>query len=627
VTTTIPGTRPTTLTPALIAHQRTISAPRLSPDGRSLAFAAEYDGRTDLFVVAASGWPRQITADQALSGGSYAWSPDGRAFVFTAAADGKLWLCPATGGPARRLTLREGRHHMPRFSPDGRFVSFLCDRGDEIDVVVVSLDGAWQRVLNRDLDFPMDPSWSSDGTRIIWHAYPNNLMPWDQSALVVADVASGEPRTIAAAPRTAYANARFSPDGTRIVCVCDRSGALNVTELSADGADQTILHEDRWEHGEPSYAPDGRTIVYTRNVDGDYTLWTVPSGGGTPRPLTDAPGRAASPVWTPDGQTVVYVHESPLAPPDVWEVEIATGRTRQRTFAALGGIVAADLTLPEHVTWTSPDGFQVHGLLYTPKDVEPGRHSCLVEIHGGPMNQSRAVWNGLLQYLVQRGWVVIQPNYRGTLGYGRAYREALVGAWGKGDLADNLGGIDLCAERGLIRPDWVVAWGGSAGGYSTLVCLTAAPDRFAAGVALFGLYDLYTFGLETHRYERYYVETILGPSSDNYPLWHGRSPLNFVDRIKAPILLLHGERDPAALPAQSETLIRELERYIDYEYAFYPGEGHGFRKVAHNIDYYTRMDRFLCQKVLRAPHPGPLGTLPYPPMPLPPSVARERPVR
>ena len=242
--------------PALIAHQRTVSAPRLSPDGLLLAFAVEYDGRTDLFVVAEDGWPRQVTADHALAGEV---TPGRRTagFVMTAATDGKLWLCPANGGAARRLTFREGRHHSPRFSPDGRFVSFVCDRVDEIDVVVVSVDGTWQRVLNRGSDFPMDPSWSPDGTRLVWHAYPNTLMPWDQSALVVAEVEGGEPRTIAAAARTAYANARFSPDGHRLVCVCDRGGALNVTEMSADGSEQRTLHEDQWEHGEPSYSPDG----------------------------------------------------------------------------------------------------------------------------------------------------------------------------------------------------------------------------------------------------------------------------------------------------------------------------------------------------------------------------------
>jgi dipeptidyl aminopeptidase/acylaminoacyl peptidase len=613
----LPGTWETSLSPELIARQRTVSAPKLSPDGRAFAFAMEFDGRTDLYVDSDNGWPSQVTAAHALAGGSYAWSPDGARFVFTSGNDGKLWLIPAAGGTATRLTFREGRHHTPRFSPDGRFVSFICDRVDEIDVVVVSLDGTWQRVLNASSDFPMDPSWSPDSRRLVWHAYPNTLMPWDQSALVVAEIEGSGPRTIAAAPRTAYANARFSPDGNRLVCVCDRSGALNVTLLDAEGGGERTLHEDRWEHGEPVFSPDGRQIAYTRNVDGDYTLWVVPTDGGAPRQVTDKPGRAGSPSWTPDGARLVYTHESPLAPSDVWEVEVATRRIRQRTFSALGGIDAADLVLPEHVSWSSPDGFETHGLLYTPKEVVAGQHGCLVEIHGGPMNQSRAAWNGLLQRLVQRGWVVIQPNYRGTLGYGRAYREALFGAWGAGDLDDNLGAIDLCLQRGLIRPDRVVAWGGSAGGYSTLVCLTGAPERFAAGVALFGLYDLYAFGLETHRYERYYVETILGPSSENYPLWHERSPLNFIDRVKAPILLLQGGRDPAVEPAQSETVIRALEKHgVDHEYAFYPDEGHGFRKVANNVDYFQRIDRFLQQKVLRAPEPGPLGPLPYPPQPL-----------
>jgi dipeptidyl aminopeptidase/acylaminoacyl peptidase len=611
----LPGTWEPSLSPEMIARQKTISAPRLSPDGQRIAFAVEFDGRTDLFVDSGSGWPLQVTAEHALSGGSFSWSPDGLSIVFTSASDGKLWLCAASGGQARRLTLRDGRHHTPRFSPDGRYISFICDRINEIDVVVISADRSLQRVLTRSSDFPMDPSWSPDSTRLIWHAYPNTMMPWDQSAILMADIDGGYPVTIASGPRVAFANARFAPDGTRIVCVCDRSGVLNITEVSLDGTEIRTLHDDVWEHGEPTYSPDGKDIAYTRNVDGDYSIWTVPSDSGNPRQLTTIPGRAGSPSWSTKGELIVYLHESPVAPPDVWEIDVSSGQTRQRTFSAMGGITASDLTMPEHVSWKSSDGFEAHGLLYTPASIVSGQHGCLVEIHGGPMNQSRSSWNGILQYLVQRGWVVIQPNYRGTLGYGRKYREALFGAWGDGDLKDNLGAVDFCEGRGLIRSDRAVAWGGSAGGYSTLVCLAEAPERFAAGVALFGLYDLYAFGLETHRYERFYVETILGTSSENDTLWRRRSPVNAVGRVKSPILLLHGGRDPAALPAQSETLIRELERYqIDYEYAFYPDEGHGFRRVATNVDYIQRMDRFLCQKVLRAPDPGPLGILPYPPV-------------
>ena len=205
---------------------------------------------------------------------------------------------------------------------------------------------------------------------------------------------------------------------------------------------------------------------------------------------------------------------------------------------------------------------------------------------------------------------MIQPNYRGTLGYGRAYREALFGAWGQGDLDDNLGGIDLCAKRGLIRPDRVVAWGGSAGGYSTLVCLTGAPDRFAAGVALFGLYDLYTFGLETHRYERYYVETILGPSAEtNRSGTSGRRST----RRSGP---------GAGAPAPGRTRPRRDARpvgdadpgagthRIDHYYAFYPDEGHGFRKVANNIDYAQRMIASFARKFCAHRTPVPMAPSP-----------------
>jgi dipeptidyl aminopeptidase/acylaminoacyl peptidase len=616
----IPGTWETTLTPPIFARQRSITAPQVSPDGRRLAFQAEFDGRNDLFVLDrdAAAWPVQVTAAQSLPthGTHYAWSPDGTRFVI-AATDGHLWLCPASGGPAQRLTRTEGRHRAARFSPDGRLISLLCDRGDTVEVVVVAGDGSWQRIVSRGPEFPMDPSWSPDGTRLVWHAYPWNCMPWDESALVVADVDGGAPRVIAAGSRVAYANARFSPDGARLVCLCDRGGALNVTEMAADGTDQRTLHEDRWEHGEPSYAPDGHTIVYTRNVAGDYQLWTVPSGGGAPRQLTETPGHAVAPSWAPDSQRLVYAFDSPTTPSDVWEVDLASGRRRQVTHSTMGGITAGDLVMPEHVTWTSPDGFEVHGLLFVPKTVRPGQHGCLVNIHGGPMNQSRVIWDGMVQYLVQRGWVVIHSNYRGSLGFGRAYREALFGSWGEGDLADNIGAIDYAARRGFVRRDRAVAWGGSAGGYSTLVCVTAAPERFAGGVALYGLYDLYTFGLETHRYERYYVETILGPSGERYPLWHERAPINHLDQIRVPLLIAQGADDRVVWPAQSETVNRELDRLgVDYEYVCYPGEGHGFRKVASQVDFALRMDRYLCQKVLRAPEPGPLGILPYPPMPV-----------
>ncbi len=465
----------------------------------------------------------------------------------------------------------------------------------------------------------MGPAWSPDGSRLVWTAYPFNLMPWDQSALMVANVFSEEaPRALASRERVAFAQASFSPDGERILCVGDRGGWLNVTEMSADGSDQRVLHDDHWEHGEPHYSPDGRSIAYTRNVDGNYALWIVPSGGGAPRQVTSVTGHATNPTWSPDGREIVFLFDSPVAPPDVWKVDVQSRQTSRLTHATMGGIEPDELATPETITWSSADGFEVHGHLYVPRTVRPGQHGCLVNIHGGPMNQSRLSWNGQIQYLVQRGWVVIQPNYRGSLGYGRAYREALFGSWGDGDLHDNLTGVDACAARGLIRRDRIVAWGGSAGGYSTFVCMTQAPETFAAGIALYGLVDIYPFGLETHRYERYYVQSIMGPSDEHYARWWERSPINYVDRVRAPMLILQGEVDPVVSHVQSDTFVSGLaRRNMDFEYIVYPGEGHGFRQIRHVIDSTERIDRFLRQKVLHDPEPRGASVMPYAPMPQP----------
>lgn len=616
----VPGTWQTSLTPAMIARQVTVSHPTYSPDGSSVAFLSEFDARTDLFRLDAAGTRKQITSDYAVGHGSYAWSPDGSEFVFTSAEDGKLWCCPSHGGRARRITRIEGRLHSPRYSPDGRFIAFLCIRGSTVDVMVSSVDGNWCSRINRGSDIPLAPAWSPDSQRLIWSAYPYDAMPWDQSALMIADIFGGQrPVTIAAGSRTAWSRAHFSPDGTRVVCVCDSGGSLNVTEMVADGTEQRVLHADEWEHGEPSYSPDGRSIVYTRNVNGSYELWTVPSGGGAPSLIVESRGCATNPSWSPDGKRILYVYDSPVEPADIWTVDVTIGEQRRLTDTRLGGIEATDMVWPEAVSWISPDGFEVQGQLYVPQTVQPGEHGCLVMIHGGPMNQSKVNWNGIIQFLVQRGWVVIQPNYRGSLGYGRRYREALFGSWGDGDLADNIGAVNFCADRRLIRRDRVVALGGSAGGYSTFVCMTKAPEVFAAGIALYGLTDIYTFGLETHRYERYYVQSIMGPSVDNFALLHERSPINYVENIVAPMLILQGADDPVVSHAQSDQFVKELDRRgLDYEYRIYPGEGHGFRQVRHVIDSAERIDRFLRQKVLRAPEPGHLGVLAYPPMPLPP---------
>ena len=229
----------------------------------------------------------------------------------------------------------------------------------------------------------------------------------------------------------------------------------------------------------------------------------------------------------------------------------------------------------------------------------PGQHPLVVHIHGGPVGQSLMNWTGHIQYLVGRGYVVLAPNYRGSLGYGRAFMEKLYGDWGGGDLADNITGAEAIIAGGLVDRRKVVAMGGSAGGYSTLICLTKAPDFFRAGVCRFGIADLATFTDTTWIFERHYIAKLMGAPGAHSDLYRDRSAINFVDDVKEPLLILQGEEDIVCHPSQMAMMVEALRRANkDVEYHTYPGEGHGWRRVGTMIDDARRVDDFLVRKVL-----------------------------
>ncbi len=242
--------------------------------------------------------------------------------------------------------------------------------------------------------------------------------------------------------------------------------------------------------------------------------------------MTDQPGVHGEIAWL-DARRLVCAYSSPTLPADLWVIDTTDGTRRQLTQSATGGVLGGNLVTPEHVTWTSADGLTIRGLLYTPEQTVPGQHPLVLSIHGGPVGQTLASWQGHVQYLVGRGYVVLAPNYRGSKGYGRAFMEKLYGDWGGGDLEDYVSGAQMVIDSGLVNPRKVIAMGGSAGGYSTLICMTKAPDFFRAGVCRFGIGDLTTFTDKTWVFERHYIAKLMGPPAENSALYYDRSPDQF----------------------------------------------------------------------------------------------------
>lgn len=602
-----PGRWEASLAPEAWATIPRIQAPLASPAGTRVAYLRGYDGRTDVWVLdLATGTACQLT-DRATSQGPdpsqrqaypLAWTPDSRHVVF-AAGDGKLWRVPAGGGASVQLEDAAGHHHSPDVTPDGAWVAYVSERGERGDIFVATTDGAAVRQVTSPTDdeYVANPHWSPDGRRLLFVQWPHYDMPWDEIALVVVDLDSGTRSVIAGGERVVNNWARWSPDGEWIAYVSDRGGQHpNLWRVRPDGSEAERLLPDDRDHMRPAWSPNGACIAFTRFDRMESQIWVWEQSQA--RQLTSESGVHSEVGWI-DDEHLLCSFESPLLPPDLWVIGL-DGSRRQLTQCATGGVLGGELVMPRVISWNAGDGLQIEGTLFEPHDRRPGAHPLVVHIHGGPVGQASKNWLPWVQYLVQRGYLVLVPNYRGSKGYGRRFMEALYGDWGGGDLDDYVTGAQAVIAEGFVNPDRVVATGGSAGGYSTLICMTKAPQVFKAGIARYGIADLKTFHEKTWVFERHYLAKLMGGTGGALrALYDDRSPINFVEDVQNPLLILQGDVDIVCHRSEMDKMTAALQAAgKEVEYQVYDHEGHGWKLVSTIIDDAKRSDDFLVRMVL-----------------------------
>ncbi|HET9015462.1 MAG TPA: S9 family peptidase [Thermomicrobiaceae bacterium] len=606
---TYPGAWDARLAPRRFARLPLVGGPRLSPDGERVAYIQDVNGRADVFVVdRRSGVPVQVTAEHAAPGisGLYGaatgmdWTADGDGIVYTSPDDGHLYRSAVDGSRCTLITDLPGSQSQPSSSPAA--VAFVNARPneDQMDVAVIPADGSdWPRRVSDPARFHAMPRWAPDGRHLAAMSYDRAKFLLYESSIVVIDTTTGASREIAGGENVGNRDPKWSPDGRRLAFISDRSGWGNLWLADVESGRLDHLVDEPREHGEPCWSPDGTRLAYQHNDDGSMQIRILDLGSGQSRRLTHQAGTYGALEWTPDGREIVCAFQSPVTAPRIVAVDVASGAQRDIVVSRLAGIEEAGLVMPESIRYESVDGLPIHALLYRPAEARPGEHPLLVHIHGGPQGQYGSRWDVTTQYFVQRGWAVVEPNFRGSTGYGRPFLDALNDTWGDLDLEDNVASIAAVDGLGLIDRSRSVAWGGSGGGYATMVCLTRKPEVFKAGVALFGLSNLVAFGEQTDRLARDLVPWILGPSRENFDTWVERSPITHVAAVRAPMLVLQGDADWRVPPAQSEELVRALEQQgSPVEYQTYAGEGHGWRKADTIVDYVERMDRFLTRYVV-----------------------------
>jgi dipeptidyl aminopeptidase/acylaminoacyl peptidase len=283
-------------------------------------------------------------------------------------------------------------------------------------------------------------------------------------------------------------------------------------------------------------------------------------------------------------------------------ISVGEGSVQIHQRSTSEAIPTEDLPTPYEINWQSEDGQRVFGIYSPPTSrqyTSDGLPPVIVLIHGGPTSAVQIGYNLEAAFFTSRGYGYLEVNYRGSTGYGRAYREALRGRWGELDVIDAAGGALALVGQGLADPDRLVIKGGSAGGYTVLNALIRYPGLFKAGLCSYGVSNLFTLAMDTHKFEERYTDSLVGPlpeAAEKYRQW---SPVFHAERIKDPVAIFQGDEDKVVPPSQSEEIVQALKANgVPHEYHLYPGEGHGFRKAETRQAYYEAIERFLLQYVI-----------------------------
>ncbi|AWI31931.1 prolyl oligopeptidase family serine peptidase [Streptomyces tirandamycinicus] len=474
-------------------------------------------------------------------------------------------------------------------------------------VAAVPLDGsaADDRAAVRELTdgrhrFVTGPRLSPDGRHAAWIAWDHPRMPWDGTEVMVGEVSGTGPftavRSVAGGPDESVAQADWAPDGS-LLFVSDPGNWWELRRIRPDALDRGEpaaaglcdgRHEEfggpLWKIGLQWFQPLDSGLIAVIHGRGSTALGILDPETGE---LVDAAGPWTewAPTLAAHGTRVVGVAASPRTGYEVVELDTRTGRTRVIGAAHVDAVDPAYYPEPQIRTFTGPDNREIHAHIYPPHNpdrVAPDDElpPFVVWAHGGPTGHAPLVLDLEIAYFTSRGIGVAEVNYGGSTGYGREYRNRLREQWGVVDVEDCAAVAEALASEGTADPDRLAIRGGSAGGWTAAASLTST-DVYACGTIIYPILDLMGWATDgTHDFESRYLESLVGPLAEVPGRYRERSPIEHVDRISVPFLLLQGLDDPICPPVQSERFVAQTAgRGIAHAYIAFEGESHGFRRA------------------------------------------------
>lgn len=560
-------------------------------------------GRTTLICRDRQGAHRELTPRpydvrsrvHEYGGGAYLPTDFGVVFVHGPDQD----LCLLAGGNITSL-IRNGpdvRYADVCVDVRRRRLIMVCERHPDaaepvntLEVLDLARPEAGTRTLHRGHDFYAAPRMSPDGGRLAFLTWDHPNMPWDGTELRLIELDdSGNPGAetlLAGGAAESVVQPLWLPDGV-LVFASDANGFWNLYRFDDQGI--LCLLAEGAEYAEPPWALAHSTFtaVGTRHLAAvrrdeqrsELVLMDLEQGFTTPVecPWQEFRGLACH------GKDIVFIGSRGDEPPALVRMPLDHSAPEVIARAAMGSLPADWIARAEPVRFPTRDGGRAYAYYYRPTNPRvspsPGtRPPLLVMTHGGPTAHTSAALNPRIQFFTSRGFAVVDVDYRGSSGYGRAYRRALDGRWGALEVMDCEDAVAYLVAGGKADPRRVAIRGGSAGGFTTLAALTRS-RTFCAGASYYGIGDLTALAAETHKFESRYLDTLVGNAAE----LEERSPIRHVDELSCPVIFFQGTDDRVVPPGQSRAMVKALEeKGLPVAYLEFEGEAHGFRR-AENI--------------------------------------------
>lgn len=610
-----------------------IAEPVFSPNGELLAYVyggpKNQDGESPSPTTDSSGARQEVRVVN-LRTGSETTLGEGNSPFFTPAGgqviylrEDHFWITPARGGKESKLFEMRGRVASPVWSPGGTLLAFVSSRSEHSFVSIYDFKSKQIRLLDPSADRDIEPRWSEDGKQIAFirllnvadsfSADKERLAPW---SIRVVEVESGKGREVWRSGTTEADSFPNYPDrpilewapAGRLVFASEQDGWRHLYSVSAGGGSVTALTPGNYEVESVAWSPGHSFLVAATNA-GDIDrrhLWRVAAAGGLAHAITSGESIEHYPVVVDGGKRVAFLHSTARAPlqPVIASTEGGQQLAPLADAALPADFPASQLVTPEQVTFKAPDGSEIHGQLFRPKNGS-GRMPAMIFTHGGPPRQMLLGWHymyyyhnsyAMNQYLASRGYLVLSVNYRSGIGYGREFREAKQrGPRGASEYQDVVAGAKYLQSRDDVDPKRIGLWGGSYGGFLTAMGLARNSDLFTAGVDLHGVHD-------------WTAIVGRGPWASGSPelvkLGKESSPVASVESWKSPVLLIQGDDDRNVNFLQMILLIRQLRKHsVPFEQVVFPDEVHDFLRHSTWLKAYGAAADFLDRQLRGRPMP------------------------